>query len=46
MDSSPAWVFSEDLYLTPDMRLQVQEGCPVIRCIIYRKHLNSFLGVL
>lgn len=46
MDSSPAWVLSEDTYLTPDMRLQVQDGCPVILCIIYRHHLNSVLGVL
>lgn len=46
MDSSPACVLSEDTYLTPDMRLQVQDGCPVILCIIYRQHLNSYLRVL
>lgn len=30
MDHSSAWVFSKDTYPTHDMRLQVQNGCPII----------------
>lgn len=30
MDHSSSWVFSKDTYPSQDMRLQVQNGCPVI----------------
>lgn len=30
IDHSPVWVFSEDAYPGQDMKLQVQNGCPII----------------
>lgn len=46
---NPSWTVVLPGYpvrtLSP-LKLQVQDRCPIILCIIYRHHLNSILGVL